>query len=394
MLDGTNKDTTMESDFIGMFNPVRGLRKNNGLGGAFDDEFLGNIEERFLKIETKLPIDFKLSGYDLLKYKPQLTMDNEFLETLDENERQIYHKNLGILLDKYRNIGTAKSIVINVKQFSEKNIQVHFNSKRAKYSNIRVAALDVLGCMDFIESLYSKNPDEGIPEEAYNKQNYETLVGMITDSYQYLLNVQNPCTGIDFQNHTYITGTVAYDKNIIVKGDNTLTGSYNNETDEFSIYINGQLFAKLQNMSHWGYKIKFTDFDAINYVEYPYQDIANNNPELNLTGFGGYKFSDVFGISNPPVRVEIYWQCGIPDSFVESLVNSDYVDFPYILEYFNILSDYYYLYFCEQEDYRFGLVAGALSATCIKDEDLYRNVIFTIYSFLNDIKHENTNSPS
>ena len=207
-----------------------------------------------------------------------------------------------------------------------------------------------------------------------------------------MLNVTNPNIGIDFQNNTYITGTVAFNKNVIVKGDNILTGSYNSETDEFSIYINEQLFAKLQNMSHWGWKISITGFNSISHVEYPpdYYE-GNNNPELNTPGLGGYIFCDNFGLSELPVKAEIYWASGTPNSFIEFLLGDTYSDKPCLIGYSNVTDAYKYTYFCEQQEFKFGIVSDVLCATHKQSPSFRRDILFNLIGFLDDIEHSNDN---
>lgn len=382
-----NHDLTMESDFIGQFNPVRGLRKKNNSSGqsSLTDEQLEALQ-KLQNIDNKLPTDCFISGYDLLRFR--LNLDEADVQTIeDEKERYYYTKLKESLSEKYAKIGKPEAIVIDVKSFSEENIQVNFNSRRANSTAIQVCALDVLECLDFIESLRTEGSEEAIPEEAYTKQNYEAATQLIRNDYKYLLNVKNPCTGIDLQNRSYITGTVSFDASMIVKSNNILTGSYSSETDEFSIYINNKLFTKLQNMSHWGYKIKLTGFDGINYVIYPNHDVSNSNPDLNISEFGGKRFCDALGSSIENLQAEQCWEHGIADTFVEYFLENNYHNFPYMLDYNSFTYDDYFIYFCEYCGYRFGLTdVDTLFAMSIQNKPLWEDVIYTLSYILKEIK--------
>ncbi len=382
-----NHDLTMESDFIGQFNPVRGLRNKNN--SSLTDEQLEALQ-KLQNIDDRLPSDCYISEADLLRFRGNLNAEPfQNIEYEYEEERYYFTKLKESLSEKYAKIGIPHSIVIDVRYFSEKNIQVNFYSRRAKDTNIRIRALGVLRCLAFFDSLRTGS-DGYIPEEAYNQQNYDTAIQLIRNSYVYLLNVVEPCTGIDLQNRSYTTGTVSFDKSVIVKGDNILTGSYSSETDEFSIYINNKLFTKLQNMSHWGYKIELNNFDYINYVTYPdFDDISNENPTLNISEFGGKRFCDPLGSSTGYTQAELCWECGTPNTFVEFLLGDSYSNFPYMLDYSSLTSNNNYIYFCEYDGHRFGLATGVdvLGAIRIQDESLWKNVLHKLYNILDDIKY-------
>lgn len=396
-----NKDLTMESDFIGMFNPVRGLRKNNNGGSgsssvdpeqlqgiiqntvremispeSSDNSFFFQAVSSAMSESNSALSPLFMSDCDLLTYKPDMDELHSFAV---KTGNDYFQKRVNLLDVKYTNLGYSRSIYINVKAFSEKNVNIHFHSKNAKYSKIQASALNPVSL--YMAAKYDLNTTNASALYKYLITN-DSFIGLLNTSKCYVdINTSNP------DNPTLVEGDVSFDKSVIVRGDNVLTGSFNKATNEFTILINGNQFAKLQNVNKWGYRIRLSGFDKIKYITYDGFDITSSNNSypaipLNLRGFNNYYFADAQDDPVPDGLLEVFFNhepISVGLEWFTTYVLDDYT--PFLLDY-GELSSSNVVYFCEDSNIKYGLCNGILVGTKKRSDDYFNNFNNYIRSYV------------
>lgn len=305
MLDGENKDLTMESDFLGMFNPVRGLKKKENSGS--------NPESPSLTVENLAPLLID-AMYDNDNYrdalrdfiadrdstlKPFYVTDCDFLRNvlnvadLEARAEEALQNNIfkylhwKTLSEKFRNIRNINTIIINAKMFSDEGVEVYFNVKHViNFNNVCLSALNIPEVLKQISDLDSSL--DSIAQLQYLENTGLEKINLAGDNAVIDIDTTSP------DNPTLVYGNVSVNNDAIVEGLNKLTGTYDENSKSFSIYINDTLYTTVHNMNKWNNLINIYFFDCIDHIVYPnYNNLykyADGSLPKDIKGFNKQYF--------------------------------------------------------------------------------------------------------